>query len=72
MALALQVKISGVVNASVTKVLVNGVNAPISASREYSATVLASVGTVGITTILSDGSESVRTIQLTSVSGVPG
>ncbi len=72
MALALQVKITGVVDTSVVKVLVNGVNTAISSTREYHATVLVSAGLVGITTIDAHGVETVRTIQLAAVASGPG
>jgi hypothetical protein len=69
MPLPLNLTIEGSVGPTVVKVLVNGDDAPISAERTYSKTVLAGSRVVGITTIESDGKETYRTIQLNAVNG---
>ena len=72
MALALSVTFTGVVGSGIVRVLVNGTEVAIAGDRTYTATVDATVGTVGITTIGADGAESVRTLLLTATSGAPG
>ncbi len=71
MALALQVVIAGTVTADVVRVLVGGVEVPLTAGR-YEATVPVTQEVVAITAIDSAGGEWTRTVQMSAVAGAPG
>ena len=71
MALALQVVIAGAVTPDVVRVLVGGIEVPLTAGR-YEATVPVSRQVVSITAIDDQGGEWTRTVQMSAVAGAPG
>lgn len=71
MPLALQVTIAGEVASDVERVLVGGVEIPLSGGK-YETTVPVSQGVVAITAIDRDGREWTRTVQMGAVAGAPG
>lgn len=71
MPLALQVTIAGSVSSDIERVLVGGVETPIT-NGKYETTVPVSRKVVAITAIDRDGREWTRTVQMSAVAGAPG